>query len=48
MIEAGVDALFLSRVEAEIETMEDCRETVRCVLLAGLRSSLFPVSTYGP
>lgn len=38
MIEAGVDAYFLSRVEEHMETMADCREIVRSILLAGLQA----------
>ena len=38
MIEAGVDAYFLARVEDQAETMADCREVVCSVLLAGLQA----------
>ncbi len=37
MVEAGVDAYFLNRVEEHTETMEDCRQVVLSILLAGLR-----------
>ena len=36
MIEAGVNAYFMERVEDQLETFADCREVVRAILLAGL------------
>ena len=36
MMEAGLHAYFLNRVEDQQETMADLRDVVRSILLAGL------------